>query len=89
MRWTGTPPTGCGLAPQFARAWAARRNEPAGPRRRGGVYRNLSTPEGRAFWALSPRAAEVESWPAWRRAGVTAPYDIPDRDMPKSYCEVL
>ena len=34
------------------------------------VYRNTSTPEGKAFWEPSARAQEVEKWPDWRRAGI-------------------
>lgn len=37
---------------------------------KGKVSRDLSTPEGREFWKLSDRAKEVESWPAWKRAGI-------------------
>lgn len=34
------------------------------------IYRNTSTPEGKAFWELSSRAAEVATWPDWKRAGI-------------------
>lgn len=34
------------------------------------VFRDLSTAEGRDFWELPP---EVETWPAWRLAGVSVP----------------
>src|SRR5688572_7973324 len=38
------------------------------------IRRNLSTPEARAFWASAEaNREEVESWPAWRRAGMVAP----------------
>jgi hypothetical protein len=40
------------------------------------VYRNLSTPESRAFWELSPRAKEVDSWPDWKKAGINV-YEPP------------
>lgn len=45
------------------------------------VWRNMGTPEGRAFWKASARAAEVESWPAWRRAGINVaePLHMPKR----------
>ena len=76
------------LAEDFARAWAARRE--SGTRRRGVVYRNLDTPESRAFWELSPRAKEVESWPDWKKAGMDDPLrGVPDCDIPKTYCECL
>lgn len=35
------------------------------------LRKNLSTPEHRAFWAgVEKSAAEVETWPAWKRAGI-------------------
>lgn len=34
------------------------------------VYRDTSTPAGKAFWEPSARAQEVEKWPDWRRAGI-------------------
>ena len=35
------------------------------------VTRNLSTPESRAFWvACEATAAEVATWPDWKRAGI-------------------
>lgn len=49
------------------------------------VYRNLSTPEGRAFWTPSPRAHEVDTWPDWKRAGinVTEIPGQPEKDRSK------
>lgn len=38
---------------------------------RAKVERNMSTPESRAFWKSAKKsAAEVASWPAWKRAGI-------------------
>lgn len=35
------------------------------------IYRNLSTPESRAFWAgVEESAREVLTWPDWKRAGI-------------------
>lgn len=35
------------------------------------LTRNISTPAAREWWASAERAApEVESWPAWKRAGI-------------------
>lgn len=35
------------------------------------IKRNLSTPKARAFWASAEaNAADVETWPAWKRAGI-------------------
>lgn len=35
------------------------------------IYRDLSTPEKRAFWArCEASAAEVKTWPDWKRAGI-------------------
>lgn len=39
--------------------------------RMAGIRRNLSTPENRAFWeGVEKSAAEVATWPAWKRAGI-------------------
>ena len=36
-----------------------------------GIRRNLSTSENRAFWeGIEESAAEVATWPAWKRAGI-------------------
>jgi len=40
------------------------------PKPREKVYRNMSTPEARAFWAPSAWAKDIDSWPAWKRAGI-------------------
>lgn len=35
------------------------------------IRRSTATPEAREFWTSAERnAAEVESWPAWKRAGI-------------------
>jgi len=35
------------------------------------IVRNLATDESRDFWSKAEKsAAEVETWPAWRRAGI-------------------
>jgi hypothetical protein len=35
------------------------------------IVRNLSTPAAREFWASAERTAkEVETWSAWKRAGI-------------------
>lgn len=35
------------------------------------VVRNLGTDESRTFWSTAEKAAaEVDSWPAWKRAGI-------------------
>ena len=35
------------------------------------IVRNMSTEESRKFWEAAERtAAEVETWPAWKRAGI-------------------
>lgn len=49
------------------------------------VYRNLSTPEGRAFWTPSARAHEVETWPDWKRAGINVAEipGLPEGERPK------
>lgn len=46
------------------------------------VYRNTSTPEGKAFWEPSALAAEVETWPDWKRAGINVtPHPTVDSNM--------
>jgi hypothetical protein len=40
------------------------------PKPRPVVYRNMSTPEARAFWEPSALAKDVDNWPAWKRAGI-------------------
>ena len=42
------------------------------------VERNLSTPEGRAFWAPTPGAPDVDTWPDWMRAGINVDDAHPD-----------
>ncbi len=35
------------------------------------ILRNMSTEASRAFWeTVESSAAEVEQWPAWKRAGI-------------------
>jgi hypothetical protein len=35
------------------------------------ILRNMATRESRAFWEAAERsAAVVETWPAWKRAGI-------------------
>lgn len=35
------------------------------------ILRNMSTEESRVFWkSAESTAAEVEQWPAWKRAGI-------------------
>ncbi len=35
------------------------------------ILRDLSTEQSRSFWESAERsAAEVESWPPWKRAGI-------------------
>jgi len=35
------------------------------------LQRNMSTEQSRNFWETAERsAAEVEQWPAWKRAGI-------------------
>jgi hypothetical protein len=35
------------------------------------ILRNKSTNEGRSFWQTAEdAAAQVETWPAWKRAGI-------------------
>ena len=35
------------------------------------ILRNMSTEESRTFWeTVENSAAEVEGWPAWKRAGI-------------------
>lgn len=35
------------------------------------IVRNLATDESRDFWSKAEKAAaEVEAWPAWKRAGI-------------------
>lgn len=48
------------------------------------VYRNTSTPEGKAFWEPSSRAAEVDTWPDWKRAGINV--SDPVRTTTESSC---
>lgn len=46
------------------------------------IIRNLSTPEGRAFWkSVEKSAAEVLTWPDWKRAGINVS-DL--RDTPRT-----
>lgn len=53
------------------------------------IIRNMSTPESRAFWkSAEETAAEVATWPCWKRAGINMSQlrDTP-RPMPsKSQC---
>lgn len=45
------------------------------------ILRNMSTEESRNFWETAERsAAEVETWPAWKRAGINV---APLRDEPR------
>jgi len=45
------------------------------------ILRNMSTEENRNFWETAERsAAEVETWPAWKRAGINV---APLRDEPR------
>jgi hypothetical protein len=40
-------------------------------KKRPRVYRNMSTPESRAFWVSVDRVAkDVSTWPDWKRAGI-------------------
>ena len=42
------------------------------------IYRDLSTPESREFWAQAEKsAAEVATWPAWKRAGINVAHQRP------------
>ncbi len=46
------------------------------------ILRNMSTAESRNFWETAERsAAEVETWPAWKRAGINV---APVRDEPRA-----
>jgi len=58
------------------------------------VERNMSTPESREFWALPDHAQDLDSWPAWKLAGVNVHDDEPapspgtsrDRRERKTWC---
>ncbi len=48
------------------------------------ILRNMSTEESKNFWEAAERsAAEVEKWPAWKRAGINvAPVRKEPREEP-------
>jgi hypothetical protein len=52
------------------------------------ILRDLSTDQSRSFWESAERsAAEVQSWPSWKRAGINvadvrdAPREEPELDL--------
>jgi hypothetical protein len=54
------------------------------------IIRDRSTPERQAFWAHAERcAADVRTWPDWRKAGVN--YEPPgvESDPPLAPAKVL
>ena len=50
------------------------------------IVRNMSTAESRNFWESAERgASEVQSWPAWKRAGINvAPLREEPREVPQA-----
>jgi hypothetical protein len=50
------------------------------------IVRNMDSPENRAFWEHAEQAAaEVETWPDWKRAGINVVQvlDTP-RELPEN-----
>lgn len=50
------------------------------------IVRNMATEENRRFWAgVEASAAEVETWPAWKRAGINVAFLREEpREVPRS-----
>lgn len=47
------------------------------------IIRDLSTPEKRAYWAeIEKTAAEVRTWPDWKRAGINVKQMLDEPRVP-------